>query len=265
MNKLKILDEMVYEDKENLINCPTIEFFTEEFPKINEFKSSDPFDIMKQLKIPNYLLDYFKTIEIYLLKSKKNLKEDEIKNISNKINDYVMNNLYKKLFPKRPENKDLQIYNNCVSLSWTEPKHFIKGKINYVYDTFLPDAMKYFKLIQFEKSPRKKIINLSKIFQSVDNFEKFNGGDGRLGADESISVLNYAFIKSKPIQIYNSCRYIELFIGKKSIKLEGNQLAQLKAIINFVLNITYKDLNDVTKEEYNNKCNQYKKLGISSY
>lgn len=155
INKLKILDEMVYEEKGILINCPTIESFAEEFPKINQFESSDPFNIMKQLKIPEYLLEYFKIIEIYLLKSQKNLKEDEIKNISNKIYDYVMNNLHKKLFPKRPESKDLRIYNNCVSLTWTEPKHFIKGKINYVYDTFLPDAMKYFKLIQLEKSPRK--------------------------------------------------------------------------------------------------------------
>ena len=265
INKLKILDEMVYEEKGILINCPTIESFAEEFPKINQFESSDPFNIMKQLKIPEYLLEYFKIIEIYLLKSQKNLKEDEIKNISNKIYDYVMNNLHKKLFPKRPESKDLRIYNNCVSLSWTEPKHFIKGKINYVYDTFLPDAMKYFKLIQLEKSPRKKIINLSKIFQSINNFEKFNGCDGRLGVDESIAILNYAFIKSKPFQIYNTCRYIELFIGSKNDKLEGNLLAQLKAINNFVLNITYKDLNDVTEEEYNNKSNQYKKLEVSSY
>ena len=265
INKLKILDEMVYEEKGILINCPTIESFAEEFPKINQFESSDPFNIMKQLKIPEYLLEYFKIIEIYLLKSQKNLKEDEIKNISNKIYDYVMNNLHKKLFPKRPESKDLRIYNNCVSLTWTEPKHFIKGKINYVYDTFLPDAMKYFKLIQLEKSPRKKIINLSKIFQSINNFEKFNGCDGRLGVDESIAILNYAFIKSKPFQIYNTCRYIELFIGSKNDKLEGNLLAQLKAINNFVLNITYKDLNDVTEEEYSNKSNQYKKLEVSSY
>ena len=266
MNKLKILDEMVYEEgKEKIINCKTIESFAEKFPIINKFESYDPFDIMKQLKIPEYLLEYFKVIEKYLLKSQKNLKEDEIKDISNKIYDYVMNNLYKKLFPKRPERKDLKIYNNCVSLSWTEPKHFIKGKINYSYDTFLPDTMKYFKLIQLENSPRKKIINLSKIFQSINNFEKFNGCQGRLGVDESISVLNYAFVKSKPIQIYNSCRYIELFIGNKSDKLEGNQLAQLKTIINFVLDISYKDLNDVTEEEYNNKSNQYKNLEIITY
>lgn len=106
---------------------------------------------------------------------------------------------------------------------------------------------------------------MSKIFQSINNFEKFNGCDGRLGVDESIAILNYAFIKSKPFQIYNTCRYIELFIGSKNDKLEGNLLAQLKAINNFVLNITYKDLNDVTEEEYNNKSNQYKKLEVSSY
>ena len=264
LNKLKILDDMVYEEgKGTLINCQTIEIFTKEFPIINKFEKSDPFDIMEQLKIPKCLLEYFKTIETYLLKTQNNLNEIEIESILNKINDYVMNNLYKKLFPIRPESKDKRIYNNCVSLSWTEPKHFIKGKINYVYDTFLPDVMKYINLIQLEKSPRKKIINLSKIFQSINNFAKFNGCNGRLGVDESIPVLNYAFIISKPNQIYNSCRYIELFIGNKSDKLEGNQLAQLKAIINFVLNISYKDLNDVTEEEYNNKSSQYKNLEMT--
>ena len=264
-NKLKILDEMVYEDKENSIICQTIKSFAQQFPIINGFKSLDPFDIMEKLKIPECLLEYFKTIENYLLKSQKNMNENEIKNVSNKIYDYVMNNLYKKLYPIRPENKDVHIYSNCILLAWTEPKHFIKGKINYVYDNFLPDVMKYFNQIQMEKSPRKKIINLSKIFESVNNFVKFNGCEGSLGIDDSMSVLNYAFIKSKPFQIYNSCRYMELFMGEKSLKLEGNQLAQLKAIINFVIDLSYKSLNDVTEKEYYDKCNQYGKIENTPY
>ena len=58
---------------------------------------------------------------------------------------------------------------------------------------------------------------------------------------------------------------MELFMGEKSLKLEGNQLAQLKAIINFVIDLSYKSLNDVTEKEYYDKCNQYGKIENTPY
>ena len=266
LNKLKILDNMVYENnKIHSVICPTIESFTKLFPNLNEFEflNISPFNIMNDLKIPEQLLNYFKSTKNYLTKTQKNLNSNEIENISNKIYDYIMNKLYKKIFPSSTNEKDLAIYKNCILLSWTEPKHFMKEKKNYIYDTFLPDVIKYVKQIEVVKSPRKKILNLFNVFKTISNLEIFNGGKGGQGVDDTILVLSYAIIKSRPIQILKNCKYIELFLGDKKEKLEANYLAQLISVSKFIEEITYEQLYNTNKEEYDKKCEEWKDYMIA--
>ena len=261
INKLKFLDDMVYENNnKNNIICPTIESFTKLFPSLNDFEilNINPFDIMKELKIPEQLLNYLKSLKIYLGKTQKNLNSNELENIYTKIYDYIMNKLFKKFFPTSFNEKDEDVFRNCFLLSWTEPKHFMKKTNNYVYDTFLPDVIKYIKRIEVEKSPRKKIINLNKVFESISNLEIFNGGDGRQGVDDTIIILNYAIVKARPMQIYKNSKYIELFLGSKQDKLEGNRLAQLLSICDFLENVTYENLYNTNKEEYEKNCDEWR-------
>ena len=258
INKLKILDDMVYENnKIHSVVCPTIESFTKKFPCVNDYELLDinPFKIMKDLKIPECLLNYIKSTKNYLAKTQKNLNSKEIQNISNKIYDYIMNKLYTKLFPSSIDEIDQKIFKNCNLLSWTEPKHFMEKERNYVYDTFLPDVIKYVKEIEIEKSPRKKILNLYNVFQTISNLSLFNGEDKSQGIDDTIVILIYSIIKSKPIQIYNNCKYIELFLGDKEEKLEGNYLAQMLTVCEYIEKIGYDKLYNITKEEFDKKCN----------
>ena len=258
INKNKFLNNKQYEENiNNSMICPTIESFQRIFPNIKEYemKNVHPFDMIKQLKIPEQLYEYFQNIKNHLPKI-LNSNLNEIGPISNKIYDYIMNRLYKKLFPTMPVKQDLDIFQTCVLLSWIEPKHFINGKLNYVYDAFLADILKFVQQLEIEKSPRKKIINLSKIFYSIINLEKFNGGKGFQGVDDNLPILNYAIIKSKPFQLYSNAKYIELFSGHKCNQLEGNQLYQLLTICEICQKITYKELNDISEEEFIRKCNE---------
>ena len=258
INKLKILDDMIYEDnKISSVICPTIESFTKSFPNLG-FYRDNPFKIMRELKIPEQLLKYIKSTKKYLFKTMKNVNSNDIENISNKIYDYIMNKLYKKLFPLLIEKRDKQIYDNCILLSWTEPKHFIKGKTNYVYDTFLPDIMKNIKRIENEKSPRKNLINLSQVFKLISNLEMFNGGERGQGVDDTILILNYAIVKTRPKQLYTNTKYIELFIGDNENKFEGSQLAQLLSICTFLLSIKYDKFYNINEEEFNKKCDEWR-------
>jgi len=223
----------------------------------SEYSEFHSFELIKELKIPDYLNEYFNNMKIYLSKIQKNPDQTEIEHISNQIIDYVMSKLYKKMFPPYPDGKDLEVFKNCILLSWTEPKHFIEGKANYVYDTFLPDVIKYIKLIEKEKSPRKKIMNLSNVFTSIFNFEKFNGGKAEMGVDDIVVILNYAIIKAKPKQLYSNIKYMSLFLGKDSDKLQGSQLAQLQTLSNFISSINYKSLLNITKEEFEKNIANY--------
>ena len=178
---------------------------------------------------------------------------EEFNDISVKIYDYVMEKLYDKLFPKQPDPLDNQIYNQCQLLSWTEPKHYIKSKTNYVFDSFLPDVIHYFKEIDIQKSPRQKLIYMNKIFESISNVVKFSGG-GQTGVDDIMPILNYAFIKAKPPHMISNCKYMELFMGEKKNREEGNQLAQLTAICEFAEHITPDKLYGMSEEKFVKRC-----------
>ena len=250
--------EKMHRQKKLMNNaCKNIKSFTEKFPNLTIFEERqdiDIFDLQKDLKIPEKLDGYFNSIKEYLISNKKIPSSLDIEEINNKIYDYVMSKIYDKIFPKTND-KDDKIFNKSFMLSWTEPKHFIQGKTNYVFDSFLPGVIDYFKLIDKEKSPRKKILYMKEIFNSISKVVKFNGGDENTGVDDQMPILNYAFVKAQPIRIYSNSKLMELYIGDMSSKEEGSQLIQLIALCEFIIKLSYENIHGVTKEEFTKKCN----------
>jgi len=237
--------------------CGTIKSFTKIFPNISKYHQiieKNLTDMENDLKLTQNLMNYFKIINDYLMSENSSVYNligtREFGNISIKIYDYVMEKLYDKIFPREPDPSDYKICDQCKQFSWIEPKNFIKSKINFVFDSFLPDVIDYFKEIDTQKSPRKKLLYMSQIFQSISNVVKFSGG-GSSGVDDIMPILNYSFIKAKPPHMSSNCKYMELFIGEKKNKEEGNQLAQLKGICNFVENMSIDKLYGVSQTQLN--------------
>ena len=236
-------------------SCQTINQFISIFPDLNEYlknQDNNILDVIKELDIPKKLEQYFDYIEEQLKKSENVI---EIKDIKIKIYDYVMEKLYDKLFPDDPDENEFLIFKNCVKGSWVELKHFIKGKDDYILENFIPDTNYYFQQIINEKSPRKKLLYMDKIFACIQNLGLLNG-DKFEGTDEILSILNFAFIKNKPLGIYTSCKYMQLFMGDKKNKGEGHQLSQLLGLCQQMMNFNNTCLYDVTEEEFNKNCLQ---------
>ena len=240
--------------------CKNIRSFTRYFPnfyKMTKKYNEDVFEIQSKLEIPKKLNEYFEYIKDNLTKYKKYKDPKIFEKINEKIYDYVLSKLYDKIFPKDQTNEDKRIYEKTLTLSWVEPKHFIVGKTNFVYDNFLPDVYKYFYLLDKEKSPRKKLKTMSNIFRCIFDLIRFNNTDGTdVGVDDSLPILNYAFVMAQPTRIFSNCRFMELYIGDLKSKNEGSQLIQLQSICKRMENFNYELLNDVSKEEYDEKCNQ---------
>ena len=246
------------ENEKKRKNCSTIEKFVNKFPdisKIQQLQDIDLFDFEQELNLIGELSNYFKIIKETL---KKHLNLDESQKDYNdifpKIYDYIMEKIHDKIFPQEPQEEDNIIFKQCFLLSWTEPKHFMEEKRNYIFDSFLPDVIGYFDKIEKEKSPRKKLEYMSKIFISIENVVKFNGDNKDLGVDDQLPILNYAFIKSHPLNVYSNLRFMNLFLGSSKDKQEDNQLTQLLTICQFVKDITSKDLNNVGPEEFKYNC-----------
>ena len=248
------------DDNDKKTTCSTIESFGNKFPNINMEKKLiypeiDMIDFEKQLKLTEKLSNYFNIIREHLIK-KMNFEEsqNEFEIIMDKIYDYVMEKLYEKIYPLEPYTEDNVIFTQCILNSWIEPKHLIKEKNNYLFDSFLPDVINYFEKIDQEKSPRKKLEFMKNIFISIGNVVKFNGENKELGVDDQLPILNYAFIKAHPFPIYTNCKFMDLFLGSKKYRLEGNYLAQLFTICKFIENLSASDLFDISEEQYKNNC-----------
>ena len=235
--------------------CQTIKQFTDIFPNIikyNELQDLNVFKIIEELKIPQKLNDYFEYIGKHIKKLEIG-NEKEFNNIQIKIYDYVMEKLYDKLFPDDPDEIDLLVFQNCVKSSWVELKNLVKGKNDYILENFLPDTIKNFEQINKEKSPRKKLKCVEQIFKCINYLALLNG-DIIEGTDDSLPILNFAFIKARPFLIYSNCQYIKLFLGDKKNKVEGHQLSQLLGICMQVSEFSAKSVFDVTEEEFNKNC-----------
>ena len=232
--KENLFDEnSIYEDeKKNLIYFGTIEAFTRYFPDLNKYQEKNPFDIIKELSINEKINNYLIIIKEKLIKDfqmKENLFESCY---SKKFEDYIINKLYKKIYPQKTHDKDNKIFSKTLELSSIEP-HIIIHK-DYTFDNILPDILDEFSKINKSKTPHKKLNCLKKIMEYIENLIKFNEGkDKEIGAEDITPVLNYVFIKAHPSRMYTDVEFIKLFTENSG--LFENSLINFESMNNFML------------------------------
>ena len=244
-----------YEKNYKVKLCLTIENFPKKFPnlvKFQEMQDADILEIQERLGFPGKILKYIDIIRCNLQKNNVN----NIDTIMDKIYDYIMGKIYDKIYPIEPYEEDNKIFQKSILLSWTQPKHFLKVNKEYIFGSFEKDVLENFKMLDIEKSPRKKLINMDKVFNSILFLLRFNGKGPDTGVDDQIPILNYAFIKAQALRMSSNVRFMELYLGDKKSKKEGSQLTQFKGICEMIPKIKFSELNDVTQEEFNKKCNE---------
>jgi hypothetical protein len=244
-----------YEKTNKLKMCLTIESFPKKFPNLvryQEMQDADIFEIQEQLKFPEQIQKYIDLIRKYL----KAYNVPNIEQMMDKIYDYIMGKIYDKIYPIEPSEEDNKIFQKSVLLSWTKPKHFLKSKKEFVFGSFEKDSLELFKLLDIEKSPRKKFVHLDGIFNSITFLLRFNGKGPDVGVDDQMPILNYAFIKAQALRMNSNVRFMELYIGDGKRKREGAQLTQFKGICEFIPKIKNTDLDGVSHEEFIKKCNE---------
>ena len=94
------------------------------------------------------------------------------------------------------------------------------------------------------------------IFKSIGFLLKFNNSGKDIGVDDQMPILNYIFIKARPLRMFSNAKFMELYIGNKKNKGEGNLLSQILSICKFIIKLKYSDLIDVTPEEFIFKSNE---------
>ena len=240
--------------KEKQIICNTIQDYINNFPNILEISNDrkmSSFELLKEINFPEEITEYIQII--YKTLEKKIKDEDKLKKIINKIYDYIMEQLYPKIFPKDIDLVDNMIYLNCIKVSWVEPKYLMKDKKDFIFGNFISDISMYFEKLDQQKSPRKKFVYLEEIFKTIYNLCTFNEEDIE-GVDDVIQLLDYAVLKAKPRKIKSNCDYMRLFIGNRKGKREDSHLTQLSMTSSLVCKMNHSFFINITETEYYEKC-----------
>ena len=243
------------DQKDNdVINCSNISEFIENFPSFILFakknKIRNVFKIEKEIKIKKNLINYLKIVKEHLINK---FNSEEINEVYSKIKKRIMTKLYDKLFPKKENVEDEKFYQQCLCLSWIEPKHLKQE--NLFIDNFLPITNNYFEQINNEKSAVGKLEILSKIFDAINSVIIFNKG-GNFSTDDIAPIFEYALIKAHPKRLSSNIQFLQIFMKKNEELKERMYFDYLKAYMNIIINANYSHFYDVTEEEFNSKCNE---------
>ena len=245
-------------EKNIILICNTIEEFTEKFPNLS--KNSDKqknniLNCLEKVNFPDQLNIYMQFINSVIRKEEIIKNDSEVDLMLPKIYDYIMEQLYPKLFPIDSDSVDNMIYLNCKKASWIQPEHLIKEKRISFFKNFINDITNIFEKIEKEKCPRKKFACIEEIFKCISNLNTFNRLKSE-GIDDEIPILHFGLIKAKPQRISSNCEYLRLFLGNKKGKKEDNHLTQIFVLASQVAKLNHTFLINVSKDEYYEKCKQ---------
>ena len=283
---IKALYQFVFLDTEeaNLESkeINTITQFIEDFPDLS-INTGKVFEIQVSNKLPN-LIDRFmkelqQTISQYLMKStavldksskkvkksdktkkEKTKDENSLQNASKKTEniiqiaqDYIMMNLYKKLFPLKPEKEDVEIYHKCLKLSWITFSHV--GLLVNV-DHFVPFAINLMEQFHSAKLPHQKIDIFTQLRTNMLVTLNLHVGKTEGSVDEVLPCLVFAIIKSKPKFLSSNINFIQMYHKQsKSIELNSD-FVLLKLVKDYIRNISHINLINVTEQEFSDNCNK---------
>ena len=210
----------------------------------------------------------YKTMKMYMNLVKKKIKEPvinvglfndltgNISEISEKIEDHILRQIYKDVFP--PEQKeDKDFYQRTKCLDWATPEQL---DIKKIYINQLGFAISSIRKMDDARSVLDKLNLLISAHTSINNTIKFSlGKDDDSGQDEMTPILQYIILKAHPKRMYSNINYIKCFLGDSNLSdSKGFLLSQIESASSYINNLDYKHLK-ISKEEFDSKYENAKK------
>ena len=249
-----------YENSNKVKLCFYINDFIKAFPDFNNYKTKDDVDILEiqeKLKVPEQIDKYINIIKEKL----KIYKEINIPDIIVKIKDYILEKIYDKLFPKKPNKLEKDFLKKCLSLNWIQICHMSSKNVDISYIS--PNAEKNIcddiKLFVQDKSIRNKLMVFNKIYYSINlllKFNKLSKKDYDFGIDDILPLLYYFIIKAHPLLLWSNIKFLEIYKRELKNKYQGNQFLNWRSICEFIPEMNYSNFKDITPEEFEKRCSE---------
>lgn len=257
-NKFSYFDNFLFDKNDNQkgINAQNVYNLIQLFPDFVSYHDirddEDLTSLLKRFAIPDAINGYlteFKTLT-HKFQPLQNLSTKDEEMVGYEISNIVLSKLNHKLCAKRPEVDDIKITQTCIELSWVRQEHVIPTK-QVILNNFLPAAVKHLYQMEKEKSPMAKMEEVLKIAELIQSTIVFSTGKQENSVDDNLPFMLYVVIKACPKKFASNVNFIDMFLDPvlKKHKL-GHLLSQIKILAGMLQNFTFKNLINVTKEEY---------------
>ena len=223
----------------------------EDFPDFHEYEDEydNILDIEKEAKTHEAISDYFDSLS-ELIKKEKIFKQFNNEDIIYEFENYILIQLYDKLFPFQETTQDDLFYRKCQRLSFIKPENIKDMKIFLEEDKW-EQVINALKEIDEKFSPIDKVKCVAKSLNILQDAINFTCGKGSLGVDDCIQPFIYALIKACPKNIISNYTYCDLYLNDMlKLKGFGASLSQFNLIINIVKDLKHDGLVGVTEEQF---------------
>ena len=183
----------------------------------------------------------------------KDIKENEIKEILNKIEDYFLQRTYQYVFPKEPLIEDRPFHELTKSYDWI-PSTYFGVKVNLPLEA-IQDCINYVKLMEEKAfSINEKMKYFKMILNNLNKINEFYCGESGKTADDQTPIYTYIILKSHPKRFISNINYVKCFTDGKAEKDPVVELFKNNSLLTFtkIWNITPTSLN-MTAEEFNRR------------
>ena len=174
--------------------------------------------------------------------------EDERKKIKTQIENFIHVQLYKKIYYKTALQADNNILQTIVKLGWVKPYMLDEG-LKYLDEKMINLMENFITNMNHEMSPTNKLREFEKVHLIINNIITLYGYDKSI----YIKLLNYIFIKVRPIDVFSTLRYIEIFLNDEMKGEKKNLISILKEVIGKIIQFSEKDLVGFTKAQFDEK------------
>ena len=247
----------------NSDNC-SISIFLKKFPDFrkDEHEIDDIIEEENSKNLPNILKKYFNDMK----NSTKNEKiiskfsAEEYLSICYELENYILFRLYEKIFPTIESSKDLFIYKKCKRLSFIKPENYLKDK-KKINESLLKTAIDYINDMDKKYTPVDKIQTFGKAFRILQSFLSFSSGKTEFGIDDTLPLLIYVILKSKPKMINTNFNYCKYYINPELDKKQyGILLMQIGMVIKIITEMKHTDLIGVTEKQFGNDNDPHREV-----
>ena len=188
----------------------------------------------------------------------RNFTNADLNLISNELENYILFKLYDKIYPSKPLGEDIEFYNKCCCLNFIRPENLVKNK-KIINEKLWKTSINYINEIDNKCTPVDKLKCLGKALSILQNSITFCSGNNELGVDDTIPPLIYILIKTKPKKLISNYYFCSMFLNPELSKKEfGILLSQFGLVINVIKDMTYKDVINISQEEFESNYNSIK-------